>query len=68
MELDESEDEAAEEATTAKKVWQCCINHVRVCELDRNDRDRGRVRLSSLHLSFLEYLASLPLHSPFRKR
>jgi hypothetical protein len=68
MELDESEDEAAEEATTAKKVWQCCIYYVRVCELDRNDRDRGRVRLSSLHLSFLEYLASLPLHSPFRKR
>ena len=68
MELDESEDEAAEEATTAKKVWQCCIYHVRVCELDRNDRDRGRVRLNSLHLSFLEYLARLPLHSPFRRR
>ena len=68
MELDESEDEAAEEATTAKKGWQCCIYHVRVCELDRNDRDRASVWLSSPQLSFLEYLASFPFHSPFQRR
>jgi hypothetical protein len=68
MELDESEDEAAEQATTAKKVWQCCICHVCVRELDRNDRDRARVRLSSPPLSFLEYLARFPFHSPFRRR
>ena len=41
MELDESEDEAAEVASTAKKVWHCCMYHVRVRVLDRNDRGRG---------------------------